>query len=120
MGLSVSLNPNGVGLETALKAPLMSQGGVTGPTAPLQPLLPVALALAQQQSAGQANQQKSSSQSRRASTQTTEQTTSPADNSARPSLEASTVMALVARQDTRKKTPTVPRQSSDELVPSTV
>ncbi|XP_063611337.1 potassium voltage-gated channel protein Shaw-like [Penaeus indicus] len=43
MGLSVTLNPNGVGLETALKAPLLSQSGVGGgPTAPLQPLFPIA------------------------------------------------------------------------------
>lgn len=43
MGLSVTLNPNGVGLETALKAPLLSQAGVGGgPTAPLQPLFPIA------------------------------------------------------------------------------
>lgn len=43
MGLSVTLNPNGVGLETALKAPLLSQSGVGGGhTAPLQPLFPIA------------------------------------------------------------------------------
>ncbi|XP_064108387.1 potassium voltage-gated channel protein Shaw-like isoform X2 [Macrobrachium nipponense] len=43
MGLSVTLNPNGVGLETALKAPLLSQTGACGgPTAPLQPLFPIA------------------------------------------------------------------------------
>ncbi|XP_063889605.1 potassium voltage-gated channel protein Shaw-like isoform X2 [Scylla paramamosain] len=56
MGLSVTLNPNGVGLETALKAPLLSQSGVGGgPTAPLQPLFPIAtmaqVALAQPTSA---------------------------------------------------------------------
>ncbi|KAK3873740.1 hypothetical protein Pmani_016649 [Petrolisthes manimaculis] len=56
MGLSVTLNPNGVGLETALKAPLLSQPGVGGgPTAPLQPLFPIAtmaqVALAQPTSA---------------------------------------------------------------------
>ncbi|KAG0713213.1 hypothetical protein GWK47_016690 [Chionoecetes opilio] len=56
MGLSVTLNPNGVGLETALKAPLLSQSGVSGgPTAPLQPLFPIAtmaqVALAQPTSA---------------------------------------------------------------------
>ena len=137
MGLHVTLNPNGVGLET-LKAPLMGPAGVQGPTAPLQPLLPVAtlaqVALAQQNAPGapkpqnppgvanKPNDRRMSAQTNQqlANQQSSEQEVKSPDSANRPPLEGSAIMALVARQESKKYPSSGTEKPADDLIPSTV